>query len=389
MAKKEKILIIEDTKFIIKLITQLLEEYYDVKAAEDGQAGLDVVEDYMPDVILLDVMMPRLNGFEVCKALKESSKTKDIPVIFLTGTDSVDDVVKGFELGAVDYISKPVDDTILLARIKTHLELKKSRDKIKKHRDKLKDVNQQLASQRDELNKVNEQLQAINDSKDQFLSLIAHDLRGPFTSLVGFSNYLMTEIDDLSFDEIKKYSKFIYDSSNRTYVLLETLLKWARSQMGKMQVNAEKNDLYLVSSAAMEIVHVNANKKDVVLVNKVKKDTFAYFDSNMIDTVIRNLVSNSLKFTPAKGEIKLSVEDKDDFVEVLVADTGVGMSAEAVNNLFKIGVCVTTTGTEGEQGTGLGLILCKEFVEKNGGDIRVESKEGKGTTFFVTLPKAK
>lgn len=367
MSEKNKIFIVEDTGLLVTLLCQILEEEdYEIQVAMDGEEALTKIESFMPDIILLDIMLPKIDGFTVCKKIKSSPKTKEIPVIFLTGKAALEDIVKGFELGAVDYITKPFEETVLLARVHTHLELKKQRDK---------------------LAEVNKQLEELNATKDKFFSIIAHDLRSPFTALMGFSQQLAENLEDFSPSDIKLSSFHIYDASKKAHILLENLLKWAQTQIGTITVEKENFDLWALSNEVVELLLENAYEKEVTLTDEVQRESFIFADKNMMETVLRNLISNALKFTPKGGEVKVSFKETDEYKEFVVSDTGVGIKKIDMDNLFQLDKCISHIGTNGEKGTGLGLILCKEFVEKNDGTILIESEQDKGTTFSIRFAK--
>ena len=238
-------------------------------------------------------------------------------------------------------------------------------------------------------NRENE-LVDLNATKDKFFSIISHDLRGPLGSLKTLLDLMINNFDSFSPEETVEYLSLISDSAKNIFSLLENLLIWSRAQRGLIELIPSINDVHLVSSYAIDVLKLQADAKKISLINNIKPKTLAFFDSNLLTTVIRNLTSNSIKFTPENGSITLSSSEKIDspnFIIISVTDTGVGMIADILNKLFRIDVTVTNAGTSGEKGTGLGLILCKEFVEKMGGKIWVESEKGKGSIFSFTLPK--
>ncbi len=233
------------------------------------------------------------------------------------------------------------------------------------------------------------QLKELNANKDKFFSIISHDLKSPFTSLLGFSEYLVEDLDDLSQDEIKEFATNIHKAAKNVFNLLENLLQWSRIQTGRIKFSPTQFSLTELTESIIALYLVNAAKKKIKLVNELNVELNVFADKFMIDTVIRNLISNAIKFTKVGGEIKLIVKNEKDFIKVSVKDNGVGMKDEIKSKLFKIDEHVTTKGTDQEKGTGLGLILCKEFVEKNGGKIWVESEVGKGSEFIFTIPLLK
>lgn len=231
-----------------------------------------------------------------------------------------------------------------------------------------------------------DELKDLNATKDKFFSIIAHDLKNPFNNIIGFSELLVEEVHENDLVAIEKYANMIYTASNQTFRLLENLLDWANSHRGYMVFSPEPLSLKEVALEITENQLEFAIKKNIALVNNVTDDEMILADRNMLISILRNLISNAIKFTPRKGEIVLSAVKKDAFLEVSVKDNGMGMSEKIRNDLFRIDVNQSTKGTEDEKGTGLGLILCKEFVQKHGGKIWVESKLGKGSTFKFTIP---
>jgi signal transduction histidine kinase len=357
---KPVILIVDDVPKNIQVLGTLLNQMdCELAVAMNGQQALDTVARVKPDLILLDVMMPVMDGHEVCRRLKKADETKDIPVIFITAKTEIDDITTGFELGAVDYITKPFIGNELLARVKTHLSLKR----------------------------IKETLQDEVAAKNKFFSIISHDLRGSFGIILSFVQLIKENREVLTAQEIDELLDDIGNTSKNTLNLLENLLEWARAQTGRIKYSPEKLNAQVLVDEILTTYQGIAGNKHVELLSSVNSGNFVFADKNMVLLIIRNLVSNAIKFTPKQGSIQIIVDDQDDFVRLSVADTGVGIRPEKVNQLFRIDSIVSTLGTENEQGNGLGLVLCKEFVEYNGGTIGIDSTPGKGTTVWFTLPK--
>ncbi len=371
---KPLILIVDDIPKNLQVLSNILNtEGYQISFASDGKQALSVIETTTPDLILLDIMMPEMDGYEVCKQLKKNEKTKEIPIIFLTGKADSDDIVSGLKLGAVDYITKPFNSAELLTRISTHLELKISRDLLLKY-------NQELVSARDELKK-------LNASKDTFFSIIAHDLRGPFSGFLGLSELLLEEYEDLSQEEVTQIADSMNKAAKRLFSFLENLLEWSRTQMGRVEFYPNKLDISETITRVFSLFSVTAEDKKIKTINNISKGTFIFADNNMLNTILRNLISNALKFTKIGGEIVVSMDKQDDdFLIISVADNGVGMNDDAKEKIFRLDTKHSTPGTANEQGSGLGLLLCKDLVEKHNGSIWVDSEVDKGTTFTFTLP---
>jgi len=229
-------------------------------------------------------------------------------------------------------------------------------------------------------------LMQLNATKDKFFSIIAHDLKSPFNGILGLSDILKEEVRELDMDTIVAYADLINSSTKQTYRLLENLLEWARMQQGGVQFEPKRTFVNGVIDDEIEGLKNIAAQKSIVIVNETNEEVMITADEKMLGAVIRNLISNAIKFTPKEGKVKVVAKMVPDHVEVSISDTGVGMDKETIEKLFNIENNYNTRGTENEKGTGLGLLLCKEFVEKHEGNIRVESTEGKGSKFIFTIP---
>jgi len=243
------------------------------------------------------------------------------------------------------------------------------------------------------LQKANEELAKLNADKDKFFSILAHDLRGPFTPLLGNAELLVTMAEKLSPKEVKAFGESIHQSGRRIFELLENLLTWAMMQMGRMVYEPQFFDLQDIVEKNSGLLTEMAQRKQITLTTVLMEGADVYADANMINTVIRNLMTNALKFTPVGGQVTVTCQMRVDefthiaeFLEVSVVDTGVGISAEDMTKLLRLDVHHSTTGTAKEKGTGLGLIMCKEMVERNFGNIWLESVLGQGTRVKFTLP---
>jgi signal transduction histidine kinase/ligand-binding sensor domain-containing protein len=269
-------------------------------------------------------------------------------------------------------------------------EVSKRTREIRKQKDIIEEKNIQLEVSNRELKKSEGELRELNATKDKFFSIISHDLRNHLTALLGFSDMLYRSFQKMDDGKKEKYSHSIDRAAKDLYDLLENLLQWARTQTGVLQCKPKTFDLSSLIPEIISTYNINAKKKNINLSWKIRKSTYAYADKNMIRTVMRNLISNAIKFTEKNGEILVTANGKDGFVEVSILDSGVGISRESKDTLFKIGKTSSTRGTAKEKGTGLGLIICKEFVEKNNGRIWFESPvpdgSEKGSIFYFTLP---
>jgi len=248
-----------------------------------------------------------------------------------------------------------------------------------------KDITEQVLAE-NALTKYAEELKELNATKDKFFSIISHDLKSPFNSMIGFSELLLGNLAELTAEEVNEFITNINTTAKKTFELLENLLTWARSQSGKISINQQKIKLKGLTHDVISMLQQAASNKTINLVNLTDPDICVYADKNMLQTIIRNLISNSIKYTKKNGIITTKAEIKGDFAVVSVVDTGMGMDDATKLSLFKLAETKSRPGTANEKGTGLGLILCKEFVGKNGGKIWVESELGKGSTFNFTIP---
>jgi signal transduction histidine kinase len=239
----------------------------------------------------------------------------------------------------------------------------------------------------DKIKQKNVELQKINIEKDKFFSIIAHDLRNPFNLFLGFTKLMAEEMDTLSIKEIHDISSTMRSVSTNLYRLLENLLNWARMQQGLTPFNPEVVQLLLIVNECLSTVLDTAKDKGIEIASDIPGSITVFADIKMLQTVFRNLVSNAVKFTANGGKVDLSAKViRDKTVEISVIDTGIGMNDEMVDNLFRLDVQTNREGTNGEPSTGLGLMISKDFIEKQGGKLWVKSEEGKGSDFKFTLP---
>jgi len=246
--------------------------------------------------------------------------------------------------------------------------------------------NKEIEKQQAYVEKLNIELKEANATKDKFFSIVAHDLKSPFSSLLVLSQLLIDDYDTLSNEERKQFIQQINSSAENTFSLLQNLLEWARTQSGRTSINKEQISLGEISNDAISVLKPIAKNKMIELKSNIGVDCKAWADKNMISTVLLNLISNAVKFTGKNGSVSVNSFVSNNHIEIEIADTGVGISKENMEKLFKPDVKFHTVGTEKEKGTGLGLILCKEFIEKNQGEIWVNSDEGKGSKFCFSLP---
>ena len=250
----------------------------------------------------------------------------------------------------------------------------------------MQDISERIQSEKI-LRESEARLRELNATKDKFFSIISHDLKSPFNAIMGFSELLAAQIHEKDYEGIEEYSKIIKDSSGRAMSLLTNLLEWARTQTGTMNFQPEYIELVSLINEIVDLANDSAKHKSIQISKKIPHNIIAFVDKAMIGTILRNLISNAIKFSGSNGEIVVTAEKKPLEINISVSDNGVGMSKNTIGKLFKIDQNLTTKGTQNELGTGLGLILCKEFVEKHGGKIWAESEVGIGSNFTFTIPK--
>jgi two-component system, sensor histidine kinase and response regulator len=381
------ILIVDDMPENLQLLLNMLHAHgYKARAFAEGSFALESARANPPDLVLLDVRMPGMDGYTVCEHLKADPRTCDIPVMFISAHGETDDKIRGFRVGGVDYITKPFQVEEVLARIQTHLQLRTAQLELQREVQRRSQAEEDLQALNQQLREANQRLEDTNASKDTFFSLLAHDLRNPFTVLLGLTDVLNEELEHYSQDQLRAAIQRLHRSSKNVYALLTNLLEWSRLERGLLTCEphafavdeAVRRNIQLFSSQAQQKgIHVNCH---------VPAGTLVHADAKMIETVVRNLLSNALKFTESDGTVEITTQENDHNIELVVSDTGIGMSQDVLDKLFRIDQKTLQPGTAGEEGTGLGLILCNTFVEKNGGNLRIESAVGQGSRVIVSLP---
>ena len=363
-----KLLVVDDVQTNVLLLKALLgKEGYGILVANNGQEALEVIRNENPDLILLDVMMPGMDGFEVAERLKSEEFRCEIPIIFMTALDDTQSIVNGFKLGVGDFISKPFRKEELMVRIKHQLSL--------------------VAAWRI-IEEKNEELRKTIAGRDKMYSVIAHDLRSPMASMKMLLNTIMMsvekdKIDPDIFDMLEMSNK----TSEEVFSLLDNLLKWTKSQLGKLTVIPQKLDISGLADGVVEVMNSVAEVKHIKLIRTDHESFFVYVDIEMIKSILRNLISNAVKFSNPDSEIKVGIKAEDGKVIVSVTDSGKGIKKEDQHKLLKDSTHFTTYGTNSEEGSGLGLLLCRDFARKNGGELWFESEENLGSVFSFSLPQ--
>ena len=364
-----KILIVDDVMSNVLLLKILLSnEKYQVCTANCGNMCIEQAKNEKPDLILLDVMMPDISGFDAAQILKKDPATAHIPIIFLTALNNPSDLVHGFQVGASDFLTKPFNKEELVVRVFHQIKL--------------------VAATRI-IEKQNSELRATISNRDKMYSVIAHDLRSPMASIRMVLNLV---VNSVSKDVVGPELFELLDKANReseeVHDLLDNLLKWTKSQTGRLNVVRQELDLNDIIPGVVDIFEMIALTKKINLdYQGSDKPVVAVVDNDMLKTIVRNFLSNAIKFSPEDSTIEISLSTEGDFAKISVHDHGVGIDPERLDSIFKKGD--TTYGTGGEEGSGLGLQLCADFARKNDGDVRVESVVGEGSTFSVLVPLKK
>jgi two-component system, sensor histidine kinase and response regulator len=376
MTEKPKILIVDDKPENLYALNKLLLQHLNVEVIQalSGIEALNLILAHDFCLAIVDIQMPEMDGYELVEFLRSNKDTATLPVIFVSAIYSDEyHHRKGYEAGAVDFMSKPFVPEILLSKVKVFIE---------------------LYHQRQALQQANLALTALNADKDKFFSIISHDLRSPFTALMGNAEFMLQTLNTLSQQDILEMVQAIYQQSKNLHNLLDNLLTWAQLQRTEgMHSHFETIELGDLVQEMVTVLAPNAAKKEINLNNTITDPCQVQADRRMLETVIRNLTGNAIKFTPRGGQVMLALEcngseSRPGQVTVSVRDSGVGMSQADLAKLFRIDATHSTRGTEREPGSGLGLTICKEMVERNGGQIWVESALGQGTTVEFTLPLA-
>ena len=359
--ERSTILVVDDTPDNLTFISGLLRDHYRVKVATSGEKAISIAQaDPHPDLILLDILMPGLDGYEVCQHLKTDPKTKHIPIIFLTVKSDLEDERRGLEMGAADYITKPVSPPILMARVNTQLNLKASYDS----------------------------LQELLRSREDMVNMIVHDLRNPITNILLLSEIFLENID-LPPQKLKKNLDIIWRSGQKLKTLVDDLLLKAKLESGHFSLDRQPTDLGELCRTALDDVQDIAEQKKLTLhLGLPEGTTFpAFVDPLLIRRAVENLLSNAIKYSPSHSQISLHLHhDPSGQVCIQVIDEGPGINAELRQHIFdkyEIGTLM-----RGVSQIGLGLAFCKLAVEAHGGHIAVADHSPKGSIFTIILDTA-
>ena len=359
------ILVVDDTPENIGILFEFLSQRgFSVAVAEDGESALQIATNEAPSLILLDVMMPGIDGFETCRRLKQDQRTRDVPVIFMTALADTVNKVKGFKIGAVDYITKPFEHEEVLVRINTHLTLQRLQN---------------------ELRAQNDQLRALDQEKSEFLSMAAHDMKNPLGNIVGLIELIKMQPSGST--ELMQYLEMIDQSTRQMLELIMTLLDVNRIESGRTPVTLEHCDLNTLTKQMLFQYEQRARAKQLnIRFEGGEGDCRAQTDSQLYLQVLDNLISNAIKYSPPGKNIHIRVSPRNVYVRCEVMDEGPGLSERDRERLFSKFARLSARPTANESSTGLGLFIVKKLVDLMHGQVWCESEPGQGANFIVEMP---
>ncbi len=386
--KKALILLVDDNSQNLQVLGSLLEGAYTTAVAVDGVRALEFVKKRQPDLILLDVMMPGVDGFEVCRRLKAASETREISVIFLTARADMEDIVKGFAVGGVDYVTKPFQKEELLARVRTHITLRHSQKQLEEQNLQLQQEIAERKQAEEELRKAKETAEAASRVKSEFLATMNHELRTPLTSLQGSLGLVIGGVAGQLPEKAASLIEIAHRNSDRLVRLINDILDIEKIEAGKMVFNLQRYDLVALIQQAIEVNQAYAGMFGVSLVfHAPAAGADARVDADRFAQVMANLISNAAKFSHENGSVEVSCRHTKGRIRVAVADHGPGIPEEFRSHLFEKFSQADSSDTRQKGGTGLGLSICKAIVERMHGTIGYATESGAGTTFYVNLPE--
>ena len=385
---KGNLLVVDDDRLARQTMDIFLaREGYKVRCAPNGEMALMLAGEDSPELILLDIRLPDMDGFEFCRRLKEDPQTANIPVIFISGLEDVADKVKGFEAGGVDYITKSFQREEVLARLETHLALRRLQKQIEAQNVRLqqeiaksKSAEEALADRTVQLERINRELIVLNAELDSFTNMASHDMQEPLRTLMAFSDLLRKDLGDSLSEQAAKDLTFITGAAKRMQALIQDLL--ALSRAGRAPKKREKVSLRECADLALEALAVRVKETGAQIIHDELPDVWG--DSTLITQLYQNLIGNALKFTgDQRPIIQLSFEEREGTQVFGVKDNGIGIDPNYTREVFK--PFRRLHGRAEYEGSGMGLAICRKIVERHGGKIWVESESGKGADFRFTI----
>jgi signal transduction histidine kinase len=381
---KADILIVDDTIPNLELLSKMLTgEGYKVRAVPSGAMALTAAQSAPPDLVLLDIAMPDLDGYEVCLRLKDDDRTRNIPILFISALDDEMDKVRAFEVGGVDYIIKPFQAAEVVARIETHLNLQRLQDRLSRTNAQLLAANEQFIQARDEALRANQ-------AKSVFLANMSHELRTPLNAILGYTELLQEEVESAGLEQYASDLKKIHNAGMYLITLVNDILDLAKIEAGKTVFRVITFDVKQVVMSVLTTERTAIGKNNNAFTTEIDPTLSKMMgDETKVQQILFNLLSNAAKFT-SNGEVSFNARQIETNgkleIEFRVADTGIGMSPEQIEKLFDPFVQADESITTTYGGTGLGLALTKQLCQLMGGSIQVSSVLNVGTTFVVNLP---
>ncbi len=361
-AKTFKVLVVDDDIKMVKTIERLLyNKNYIVYSALSGKDALTKLKETNPDIMLLDILMPEMDGYELCDKIKNNPSFSTLPIIFLTEANDTEMIIKAFEHGAVDYVTKPFNSRILFARIDTHLQLQKSREELKN----------------------------TNEVKTKFFSIITKDIKDNLLGMKGMADFLVQDLSEVEGKNTEgiKMAKILQEDSKQLYELLENLIEWATVETEQTKINTIEFSICEFITETINLYRDNLSKKRLNLLFNCPQEIKLCSDPNAMQIIFSKILSNAIKYSHPENSIEINVEKKNSDCVFSVTDYGVGMDEEVVKSIFRLDTPhPKTIGTAEEKGTGLGLVICNSLVEKLHGNINISSKKFRGTIVTVSLP---
>ncbi|MDH5473414.1 MAG: hybrid sensor histidine kinase/response regulator [Gammaproteobacteria bacterium] len=362
--KQPTILTVDDNPSNLQLLDGFLAGGdYNILKAENGEEALKVSRNNSIDLVLLDIMMPGMDGYQVCETLKKMPDKADVPVIFLTARNDIESMIKGFNVGAVDYLTKPINVEEFRARVSTHLRLRHQEQELKQH----------VAA------------------KNRFVSIIADDLRTPIEALKSVLKMLNDSSEELDKVLLHDYISMAYSAADCLDAISQNLTKWSALQNNELPANPQVIAVYTVFNEIVDEIQQENKQKGIIINNNIEHDQMAFVDDEYLRIIARNILSNAVSFSQKESQIDIFTEcsNVDGSLTIVVKDQGVGMSPEEMENIFQVGEQHRGVGTAGEIGTGMGLVLCRDLLVNSNGRIWLESEQSKGTKVYINLPQGK
>jgi len=359
------VLIVDDNPTNLSLLESFLQKAgdYNILSAESGEKALEISRNNSIDLVLLDIMMPDMDGYQVCSVLKQMPECADTSVIFLTAKHDIKSMVKGFDVGAVDYLTKPINFEELKVRVNTHLRLRRQEQELK-----LQDA-----------------------EKNRFVSIVAEDLRNPIEGLKSVLKMLDDSSETLEKSLLQEYISLAYSAADSLDAISKNLTQWSELQNNELLANPQEIDVYNIFNEVIDKIQAENKQKDITINNEIEAGKMAYFDNEYLRIIASNILSNAVSFSHKGGKVDVSAgcSNINGSLTITVKDEGVGMTPDDQQGIFLPGKQHKKEGTAGEIGTGMGLVLCHDLLLNSNGSIWVESNLGRGTSVYINLPLKK